>query len=62
MHSSLPSTGGVVHVRFQSSSIPQIIPWKKNMVKFGFFEAQSGFKSFIGYLYKRKKTKRQKNS
>jgi len=25
------------------------------MVKFGFFEVQSGFKSCTGYLYKRKK-------
>jgi hypothetical protein len=45
----------VVHVSFHSSLIPQAIPWKKIMVKFGFFEVQSGFKSCTGYLYKGKR-------
>ncbi len=62
MHSSLPSMGRVVHVCFQSSSIPKAIPWKKIMVKFGFFEVQSGFKSCTGYFYKRKKKKCQQDS
>jgi hypothetical protein len=30
------------------SSIPQAIPWKKIMVKFGCFEVQLGFKSCTG--------------
>jgi hypothetical protein len=32
-----------------------MIPWKKIMVKFGFFEVQLGFKSCTGYFYERKK-------
>ncbi len=55
MHSSLPSMGCVVHVCFQSSSIPLTIPWKKIMVKLVFFELQLGFKSCTGYICKRKK-------
>jgi len=55
MHSSLSSVGRVVHVCFQLSSIPQTIPWKKIIVKFGFFEVQLGVKSCTAYLCKRKK-------
>ncbi len=55
MHSSLPSMGRVVHVCFQLSSISLEIPWKKIMVKFGFFEVQLGFKSCTGYFCKREK-------
>jgi hypothetical protein len=49
MHFSLPSMDRVVHVSFHSSLIPWAIPWKKIMVKFGFFEVHPGFKSFTGY-------------
>ncbi len=58
MHSFLSSMGRVVHFCFQSSSIPG----KKIMVKFGFFEVQSGFKSCIGYLCKRKRKRKRKRN
>jgi hypothetical protein len=36
------------------------MPWKKIMVKFGFFEVQSGFKSCTGYLCKDKEKRNVK--
>jgi hypothetical protein len=60
MHFSVPSMDRVVHVSFHSSLIPLAIPWKKIMVKFGFSEAQSGFKSFTGYLCKEKEKEMSK--
>jgi hypothetical protein len=55
MHFSLPSMGRVVHVCFQLSSLPQVIPWKKIMVEFGFFEVQLEFKSCTKYFCKKEK-------
>jgi hypothetical protein len=55
MHFSVSLMGRVVHVSLHSSLIPNVIPWKKIMVKFGFFEMQLGFKSCTGYLCKGKR-------
>jgi len=55
MDFSLRLMGCVVHVSFHSLEIPYTIPWKKIMVKFGFFEVQLGFKPCTKYLCKRKR-------